>query len=397
MSLPSTFCLTTAIPGPPGAAGTNGTNGTNGVNAYTFTSASFVMPAENGTVVVAVLNSDWMSNNQVLYVDFAGYMSVDSTPTSTSVTLRNIEDTATGAYTGNAAPATVIPNVSSISPAGIQGPAGAAGGSGAPVGATYIVQTADGTLTNEQALAALATGFMFSTTATGVVTTIANPIPIANGGTSAATATAAFDALAPTTTDGDIIYFDGTDNIRLATSGAATRYLSNTGVNNRPLWAQVDLTNGVTGVLPVANGGTGGGTGPAFFAHRNGVVQSIAAGGPVAINWTNESIDTTNAFDPATERFTPAVAGNYWLHCQIKMDGMSADDTATVTILEDGVAIATHVATYRTATTGFASVSILRTASATNYYTATVAHSNVGSMNMNGGASVSYFCGYKVP
>lgn len=42
-------------------------------------------------------------------------------------------------------------------------------GSGAPIGATYIVQTSDGTLTNEQELAALTTGIMKSTTGTGVV------------------------------------------------------------------------------------------------------------------------------------------------------------------------------------------------------------------------------------
>jgi hypothetical protein len=36
----------------------------------------------------------------------------------------------------------------------------------------------------------------------------------------------------------------------------ATRYVSNTGPDNLPTWAQVDLTNGVTGVLPLANGGT---------------------------------------------------------------------------------------------------------------------------------------------
>lgn len=46
---------------------------------------------------------------------------------------------------------------------------GSAGGSGAPVGATYIVQTPNATLTNEQALSALATGILKSTTATGVV------------------------------------------------------------------------------------------------------------------------------------------------------------------------------------------------------------------------------------
>jgi hypothetical protein len=41
--------------------------------------------------------------------------------------------------------------------------------SGAPTTATYITQTADGTLSNEQALGALATGVLKSTTTTGVV------------------------------------------------------------------------------------------------------------------------------------------------------------------------------------------------------------------------------------
>ena len=44
------------------------------------------------------------------------------------------------------------------------------GGGGAPTTATYITQTPDATLTNEQALSALATGLVVNTTATGVLT-----------------------------------------------------------------------------------------------------------------------------------------------------------------------------------------------------------------------------------
>lgn len=47
------------------------------------------------------------------------------------------------------------------------------GGTGAPSNATYITQTADATLTNEQPLSANATGLMISTNGTGVVTTYA--------------------------------------------------------------------------------------------------------------------------------------------------------------------------------------------------------------------------------
>lgn len=50
--------------------------------------------------------------------------------------------------------------------------ANGSGGGGAPTTATYITQTPDGTLSAEQALSALSSGPMFSTTTTGVVTTL---------------------------------------------------------------------------------------------------------------------------------------------------------------------------------------------------------------------------------
>lgn len=60
------------------------------------------------------------------------------------------------------------------------------------------------------------------------------------------------------TAQGDLLYASGANTLaRLAKSTTATRYLSNTGTNNNPAWAQIDLTNGVTGTLPYGNGGTG--------------------------------------------------------------------------------------------------------------------------------------------
>ena len=52
----------------------------------------------------------------------------------------------------------------------------------------------------------------------------------------------------------------GTDVTALAKVTDATRYLANTGTSNDPKWDQVNVSNGVTGVLPVANGGTGAST-----------------------------------------------------------------------------------------------------------------------------------------
>lgn len=103
---------------------------------------------------------------------------------------------------------------------------------GAPANATYIVQTPDGTLSNEQALSVLATGFMKSTTGTGVVSTIADPLPIANGGTGQTTATAAFNALDPLTTKGDLIVHDGTNSVRQAIGANGTVWTADSAQTN---------------------------------------------------------------------------------------------------------------------------------------------------------------------
>lgn len=57
---------------------------------------------------------------------------------------------------------------------------------------------------------------------------------------------------------GDLFYGSAADTLSaLAKNTSATRYLSNTGSSNNPAWAQVVLTDGVSGILPTANGGTG--------------------------------------------------------------------------------------------------------------------------------------------
>ena len=60
------------------------------------------------------------------------------------------------------------------------------------------------------------------------------------------------------TAQGDLVYLSAAVTLaRLAKDTTATRYLSNTGGSNNPAWAQIDLTNGVTGTLPLTNGGIG--------------------------------------------------------------------------------------------------------------------------------------------
>lgn len=66
---------------------------------------------------------------------------------------------------------------------------------------------------------------------------------------------------------GDILYASGADTLAaLPKSEGDTRYLSNTGSDHNPAWAQVDLADGVSGILPVGSGGTN--SSAALYGHQ---------------------------------------------------------------------------------------------------------------------------------
>lgn len=93
-------------------------------------------------------------------------------------------------------------------------------------------------------------------------------------GTLATTAGASIPAIA----QGDILYGSASNVLSaLAKNTSATRYLSNTGTSNNPAWAQVDLSNGVTGQLPLANGGTNAN----LTASNGGIFYSTASAGAI--------------------------------------------------------------------------------------------------------------------
>ena len=100
---------------------------------------------------------------------------------------------------------------------------------------------------------------------------ITGTVAIANGGTGQTTAVAAFNALSPSTTLGDIIYHDGTNDARLAGNITVTKmFLGQTGngsVSAAPVWAvllaadipSLDVAKITTGIFSSARGGTGNG------------------------------------------------------------------------------------------------------------------------------------------
>ena len=117
------------VPGPRGGRGTDGSDGSNGTSSYTTVSTAFTMPSEGADVTVTVGSSVWMPANGMVYVENAGYLRIQSRPTTTSVVLRNMESTGTSSYPDNVAPGTSIPVASLISPGGLQGPTGSVSGS----------------------------------------------------------------------------------------------------------------------------------------------------------------------------------------------------------------------------------------------------------------------------
>jgi len=131
-------------------------------------------------------------------------------------------------------------------------------------------------------------------------------LAIARGGTGAGTAVAAFDALSPVTTLGDVIFRDAANNVRLAGNiTSAKQFLTQTGtgsVSAAPAWAAIvsgDLPTHVhsaadvtTGILAVARGGTALSTTPTNgqLLIGDGVDYQLST-----LTGTAEEVDIANA------------------------------------------------------------------------------------------------------
>lgn len=163
------------------------------------------------------------------------------------------------------------------------------------------------------------TAVLLTTNVTGILSGTNGGTGV-NNGTSTITVKGSFTtngtASLPAIVQGDVWYGSAAGVITaLAKNTTSTRYLTNTGTSNGPTWDVVNLTNGVTGILPAVNGGTGVNNGTnsitlngTLTINGNMVITPAATGYAI---WSGGTLTNgTYGQYPGVTAATAAIAGN---------------------------------------------------------------------------------------
>ena len=157
---------------------------------------------------------------------------------------------------------------------------------------------------------------------------------------------------------------------------------------------------GPTGpVGPPGAGAAGAGSEISFYAHRNGVSQSVPTSSHTVVELTHTNINTGSAFDTDSSRFTPTTAGRYFLTASAQIDDMSANEQYEISIRKNGTDIVrSGVVTY----TGFSDPTIdlgvvVEANGTTDYFELIVWHDDpVGTRSLFGTSNATFFAGFLI-
>ena len=164
------------------------------------------------------------------------------------------------------------------------------------------------------------------------------------------------------------------------------------GVNSKVYADQVDpkssttLTLGTSGdtvTIPsgvtIANSGTANGFNTPYFMVRLSGNQTVTDNTETLVEFDSEDYDSGSCFNTGTYRFTPNVAGHYFIACRLGMAGTSPNEGSVQLRIDGSKTNGSN--TYRVTANSTASfyTSFIRYANGSSSYFDALAYMNVGS------------------